>query len=839
MHTPFVYKPIAAAIAAVFLSSVTPLNVQAQSNPQQSSAILINVNVPAGSLTQALNQLAQAAGEALSYTPALVKGKTTQGIKGRYSLAQALDEILRNSGLTAEKHGSAGGYVIKKSSDGVGNNAGNGNVVGTLALTTVGDHNRFGDAPKEEGGLKAQYQTTATKTAMSLRETPQAISVITRNSLDLRQVDEIDQALELTSGTQGGLGFYSTPSGPFTGRGFYARQYVVRGQALDYTNGLKTDGFAAGSLARIDLAAYERVEVIKGPSGFFGSGTSGGAINLVRKKPQAEFAANVSGQVGSYNTYRTEADITGALTEDEELRGRLVLAYGDEGSFVDDIATDTTVFAPSIEAIISDNTRVLLQMLYQKEEFDVNNGQPGKIENNRLTLFNLPRSYHYGATGDERSKVEIKDASVRVDHELSDRWLTTLLLQRSQTDRDIVDGNYGYYSGGYHYLNATKSRTITDNWAGELRLDGSFDAFGREHQILFGIEHSNKKSDRTQGYTFHTDNNGNYIYADIYQDNFTDFGFITKAEIPNNSQDGMKTEYNNSALYLQSVLSLTERSQLLINARYERVEYNGTDEIGNPEPRNDMTDNELTLRIGITHELNDNLSAYGSYGESFQPNTDNKDINKNPLDAQRGDGFELGLKGDWFDNKLGATLAAYRQELTNRPVEDPSDRNASIAAGLHRTDGLELEVFGSPMLGLNISGAATWMDNEFLDENDKFNGFAIQGSAKGQYSLYANYQVQHGTLKGFATGIMWLHTLEQQLLPYNNDTDGYTQAYIDGYDRVDFDFSYRAMKHWDMSLVVRNVFDEKYIESGSSRGSARQYYGAPRSVLFKVTYHFD
>jgi outer membrane receptor protein involved in Fe transport len=143
------------------------------------------------------------------------------------------------------------------------------------------------------------------------------------------------------------------------------------------------------------------------------------------------------------------------------------------------------------------------------------------------------------------------------------------------------------------------------------------------------------------------------------------------------------------------------------------------------------------------------------------------------------------------------------------------------------------------MPGLNISGAATWMDNEFIDENDDFYGFAITGSAKGQYSLYANYQVQHGSLKGFATGMMWLHTLDQQLLPYDNDIGGYTQAYIDGYDRVDFDLSYRAMKSWDISLVVRNVFDEKYIESGSSRESGSQYYGAPRSVLFKVTYHFD
>ena len=98
------------------------------------------------------------------------------------------------------------------------------------------------------------------------------------------------------------------------------------------------------------------MEVIKGPSGFFGQGEIGGVINLVRKKPKAEFDASISAQAGSFDSYRTEVDLAGALTDDENLRGRLVITHGEEGSFVDHVATDTTVFAPSIEAIIGDKT---------------------------------------------------------------------------------------------------------------------------------------------------------------------------------------------------------------------------------------------------------------------------------------------------------------------------------------------------------------------------------------------------------------------------------------------------------------------------------------------------
>ena len=645
------YCALAVQLAISKLSSIKPKRYGAVALALSIStgvAAQQAIDIPAQPLASAIKAIGQKTGIQIAYNASLIKGKTSVAVKGMLKGDEIFKKLLMGSGLVAKKQPN-GSYVIKELSS--------QNIAGTLALTTVGNEGSFGDAPAEDGGFKAEYQTTATKMAMPLKETPQAISVVTRDSLDLRQVNHISQALELTSGTQGGSGYHAAPSGPFTGRGYFSKQYNVRGQALDYTNGLKTDGFTAGSLSNIDLVAYERVEVIKGPSGFFGAGSSGGAINLVRKKPQAEFAANISGQAGSYDTYRTEGDITGALTDDENLRGRFVIADGDEGSFVDGISTDTTVFSPSIEAIVNDKTRVLLQLLYQKEEFDVNNGLPGYYQNNRLKLLNVPRSYNYGASGGERSKTEIKDASIRVDHKLSDRWLATLLLQRSETSRDIIDGNYGYFYYGNHYIGAAEERRTTDNWAGELRLEGRFNAFGREHKMLFGLEHSNKKTEESNGWTYHYDDNGGNIVADIYSNNFADFGMLSKADIPNVGSDGFKADYSNSAIYLQSVLSLSQRTLLLINARYERADYSSTDKYGNPESKNDLTDNELTMRIGLSHELNDNLSAYASYGESFSPNITDRGIDKQPLDAQRGDGYELGVKGDWFDDKLGATLA--------------------------------------------------------------------------------------------------------------------------------------------------------------------------------------
>jgi len=830
----FKVSPLKAAVATACLSIAgTGVPVQyaiADSNaPAQSKKFTVNIG--SGSLGQVLGNFAAQTGMALSFdASASAFQQSSQGLRGDYSLEQGFKKLLQGTGITWKQVGP-GSLILQIQKNTDTSELDKVEVIGTLT--------RFGDAPPEVDGFKAEYQTTATKMAMSLKETPQAISVVTRDLLDARQVDGLDHALELTAGTLGGESNYAAAGGPFAGRGRYAQGYSVRGYALDYYHGVKTDGFAAGTVADIDLAAYERVEVIKGPSGFFGTGPIGGSINLSRKKPKSEFAANVSGQVGSYDSYRTEADITGSLTDDGNLRGRLVIVQGDEGSFVDGIATDTTVVAPSLELDINDKTRVLLQMLYQKEKFDTNNGQPAFIVGDQVKLFDLPRSYHFGASGDERSTSEIKDISLRIDHEISDRWLARLLLHRSETNLDVIQGNYGYLYEGDVTVNHGVDITKTERWAGELQLEGNFDAFGQEHRALFGLERNNRVHERFNGFSYTYDQFGNYIYVDLYKGNFGDYGQVLRRDIPFSNKNGEREETDNKAVYGQLILSLSDRTKLLVNARYDHSEFKGTDKVGNPLPEYNREDKELTLRLGLNQELNDNLSAYAAYGESFSPSFANG--RNGPLEALRGEGYELGLKGDWLDKKLSASLAVYRQDLTNRPVLDPRNRGAEdymIAAGLHRTDGIEFELAGSPMQGLNVALAATWMENEFLDENDDLFGFAINGSAKHQFSFYANYELQSGPLKGLATGLMFLKVGKRNILPYDDDTSTYSRAYIDGYERVDLDFSYKQVPNWDLSLVIRNLFDEHYVEHGSSRLAQYYYVGAPRSALFKATYNF-
>ena len=772
-------------------------------------------------LVSAIRELAQQTGLQILYNAESIDNQKSNNLKGIFSREKALQKLLRGSDLEAIRQ-SNGSYVIKKITDGFNN----GDIVGTLALTTVETKNRFGDTPKEKGGFKAEYQTTATKMAMSLRETPQAISVITRDALDARLVKDISTAIEFSAGAS--TGDTGAP-GPFGGRGQYGTMYSLRGQNLDYYGGVLSDGFTVSSLNELDFSAYERVEVMKGPSGFYGQGSLGGFINLVRKKPQAEFGSNISTQIGSYDTYRLDADVTGALNENKSIRGRITMGSEHSGSFVSGVDSDMLQLAPSLELDINQNTSALVQLLYQKDNYIANQGLPLQLKGNKLESYDLSRSFFFGAgTQGDESENEVFDALVKVEHEISDRWLATIVLQNNASIRNTVMSNGGSLDDGFAYLDASEHLTDYDRWSGEFRLQGAFDAFGYEHKILLGAERSQKKLNVLYNYV-------ELGISDLYADNFSEFGLLSENDIPDKPH--FKSKNNTEVIYLQSVLKLHERTQLLINARYDRVDIKGAFRgVENTPYKNDV----FTYRVGLTQEFNDNISGYVSYAESFDP-IDSMGQDGEFLKPETGEGYEFGFKSDWFNNKLGASLAVYRQELNNSPITDPDNRDFEISAGLHRTDGIELEISGSPLPGLTLAIAVDWSDNEYLEKDDPNVGLSYEGSVNNHYSFFASYEIQQGLFKGLGMGATIVSVGDRQFIGEGEDDFGNEdifQTYLEGYERVDLNFSYDVITNVSINLLVRNVLDKNYIEGSGGGTWGSNYYGSPRAVLLNASYSF-
>ncbi|MEN8665258.1 MAG: TonB-dependent receptor plug domain-containing protein, partial [Polycyclovorans sp.] len=290
-------------------------------------------------------------------------------------------------------------------------------------------------------GFKVEDQRSG-KLPMSIRETPQSVSVITAESLEQRQVINLMQALELSAGVTQYSG-----NGPFAGQpSFGFNQTTIRGIAIDDLYDFRDDGFVSGSFFAIpDLGIYERIEVIKGANSvLYGRGSVGGIINRIRKKPLAERRTDVELSVGSFDTRRVELDMTGALGDSKTARGRFIAVFDDSGSFVDGAETQRTVLAPSVEFDLTASTRLLLQALRQTEDIVPNTGMPLRVSGDGFDAPNISRSQLNGVAARNPYQWTIESAQAQLEHALDDRWLATLRLSVANTDTPIKVDAYTY-----------------------------------------------------------------------------------------------------------------------------------------------------------------------------------------------------------------------------------------------------------------------------------------------------------------------------------------------------------------------------------------------------------
>jgi iron complex outermembrane receptor protein len=748
--------------------------------------------IPSGNLAAALDAFTRQTGLRVALGDARIAELQTRGARGSLTTTEALAQLLGGTGYVASRDGEA--FVLTPT----------GSTGAAYEVTVT--------------GFRAKEQGSATKTALSIRDTPQAISVTTRESMEIRQVRDLTSALELTAGLTSGI---AADGGPFAGRGLGGGEgFLMRGQELQGRRDVRMDGFVVASRT-FDMVAFERIEVVKGPSSvLYGQGSLGGFINMIRRKPQAQFAGSVVAQAASWDSYRAEFDLTGALDDNERYRGRVTAAYDDSGSFTDDVDTRTVTVAPSLAAEFGDMT-VLAQVLYQEDEYTPSRGMPLRRDGDELFIPDIERELFTGVPSQEESSGRVYLATLEIDKPLNDNWLMALLLQKSGVKSERFFDAYSNAccldTSGFVYMYSDTSRSHGDSWAGELRLDGRFDALGREHRVLVGLEHAQRDDDLAFGYTYLGPGN-------LYTREFQAENVIPGGARFQNFDFDFTNENLDQGVYGQLLLTMTDRWKLLVGARYDWSEI---EHLNNNDGQLDTKDDgEMTWRLGVTWEPTANLIAYGVYAQTFNPTVDARSDSGAILEPETGEGLEFGLKSEWFDGRLGANLAVFRQELDNIPISaPPPNDNFSINGGLQRTDGIEIEVSGE-VDGLTVGLAATWLDSEYIDPRDPNYGLAPWGLIDNQSSLFINYEVQSGPLQGLGFGGTVIDVGKRWQSDY----------FLAGYTRADLNLSYR-LAQWDVSLQLRNVTDERYVERLRDLYQDN-FFGAPRAVVMRAEYRF-
>ncbi|MBP3363335.1 MAG: TonB-dependent receptor plug domain-containing protein, partial [Pseudomonas sp.] len=275
-------------------------------------------SIAPGSLDAVLGSFGQQSGVMIAVDSSLTTGMRSSGLSGNFAVDEGLQRLLAPLGLQAVTDGDGYRVVARPAQ-------GNGEL--QLQATQV-TSNQLGTITEGSGSYTPGTIATATRMVLTPRQTPQSITVITRQHMDDFGLNSIDEVMRHTPGIT-----VSTFDSERTN--YYARGFSVENFQYDGIPTLRNSAYSSGQTLS-DMAIYDRVEILKGATGLLtGAGAPGATINLIRKKPTREFKASIDVGAGSWDNYRTQVDVSGPLTDSGNIRGRAVAAYQDKHSFMD------------------------------------------------------------------------------------------------------------------------------------------------------------------------------------------------------------------------------------------------------------------------------------------------------------------------------------------------------------------------------------------------------------------------------------------------------------------------------------------------------------------------
>ncbi len=669
------------------------------------------------------------------------------------------------------------------------------------------------------GSYTVDSSNNATGLNMSPRETPQSMTVITRQQIDDRALSSVAQVLEQTAGIN--LNQAETDRVFPTARGFNITNVQLDGALV---------GGAAASVESDflgDSFIYERVEIIRGAAGMLvGAGNPSAAINLVRKRPTDDFTASVAVKFGRWDLARTEADVSGALGFDGKLRGRLIGAYQENSSYIDFLEQEKETLYGVLEVDISNSTLLTFGIDYQKNHSDgITYGEPVPMFYSDGERTNLPRSTTTGTDWTYRNR----DRSISfatLTHEFENEWVailsTSFLSGKYDDERVYVKGFIDKVSGEGLTAYPGKSAGDRSQKGMEFQLTGPFDLLGRQHDLVVGWNNSYEKNLRKSWNALSRPETGNF-----FNWNYPDPDF--ESTVSRNW--GYKTKQ--SGLYLSSRFNVTDPLKVIVGARNSSWK---SESWKNEMMIKDESDSGIiTPYLGVIYDINDNFSLYGSYTDIFDLQFA-RDKNDELLDPVKGTNSEIGVKGEFFNKRLNTSFAVFEVEQVNLAVPDVEimvdgdlEQRYKAEKGV-TTKGYEFEMSGNLFPGLQMYTGYTHRKAK-NNEGEEVTRHAPRDTFRLSGAYDMSNQVDGLSVGG---GLRW----QSKIYPRNNKTvgpDG-NPATQDNYWLADFFMRYHVTSQLSATLNIDNLFDETYYSSVGQYVFG--YYGQPRNIIVSAKWTF-
>ena len=792
IHLPSV--ALALALGSPVAHSQDPGNTRA-STPVQ-------IQVAVQPLAQALNDLAQQTRLELVVQPALVAGRTAPEVSGRLTPQAALEQLLAGSGLVATLERVI--FVVRAAparSD-----------AASLPTVVVRARAEQETATSAGVGYIARRSASGSKTDTPIVETPQSISVVTKQQLEDQKPRSIPEALNYSPGVFTGLVGASNRYDYVALRGF--KDSSVDSTQLDGLRMLSDQG--SYTSMQVDPFFLERIDVVRGPASvLYGRATPGGLVALTSATPLYQPFHQVQLTTGNRHRQEGTIDLSGPVDQEGVMAFRVSGLVRSLDSQFSTVKEERQALAASLEVRPSDATRVLLQAYVQDDpEGSYHSGVPADASLNASHNGRLISRYFFdGDSSVEKFQRKQRFLGYQLEHAFNDQWKFRQNFRNVSADTTLRQiYGYGwasaneltrYYSGADE---STSGNTI-DN-----QLEGHFRTGALKHTLLTGLDHQNR---RVTGHWA----SGSALPINVLHPSYGAPGLTGV------TSDPIERRLEQTGLYLQNQTEL-DRWRFTLGGRVDEAKV--SNQMGTGDPAQ-WRGSKFTQRAGVVYLFDNGVAPYVGYSDGFNPSlrSDQQGNNLPPAENRQ---VEVGVRYQPKDSSTLLSAAVYdltQKNVATRPVGvfyfEPT--------GKVRSRGLELEARSRVNKQVSVLTSYTLTDMTFVESSDGFTGNTPYQAPRHMASIWGDWNFMPGYTMGAGArhvGSSWVDNANSLKVP--------SHTLVDLMFRVDLAQWSPSLKGANLRLSVNNLFDKAYVASCYSQQYC--YWGDARSTAATVTYEW-
>ena len=679
-------------------------------------------------------------------------------------------------------------------------------------------------------GKNLRNGTTFLKSGIKPIDLPQSIQVIGSAIIEQQQSIRLSDVIKNANGVYVG-----------SARGGAQESFWSRGYDMT-TNNMFKNGFRFNGGSVPEVSSLEKVEFLKGSAALlYGNVAPGGILNMITKTPLFKEGGEITMQAGSYNFYKPSIDVYGPLNH--AIAYRFNGSYENSESFRNLVTKERYYVNPSFAFKISYRTDITLQADYLSDDWtpDFGTGSIGR------EVADVSRNTYLGAIW---SNGNTKQATVSalLNHQINSRWKLNFNTSFQNykrtsegTERVLPKDN------GDYYRPLGKNKALEQIFTNQFSLQGNFQTGKIKHQLFTGIDSEKSHAD---AYT--------YTFKPIVYDTINIYNVdlnTQKTDIPTAFTSRIvKTETSRYGVYLQDLISFTEKFKVLAGIRYSTQEtkpittnFNPTDNTSTTVPEAIRNDRAFSPKLGLIYQPNKSTTFFTSYANSFTPNTGVTIYNES-LKPSMIDQYEAGIKKEFWKGVLSTNLTVYQIVNSNLAQMAQFNLDGSVntistvreLTGETTSKGVEIDIIVRPIDALNIMAGYSYNNMEYTKTTGAAGSF-IEGdrlvrTPQNTANLSAFYTIPSGKFKGIAFGTI-ANYIGERLGGFNN-TNGQTipdrTIPLSGYTTIDVSIGY-TWKRFSILSKLSNITNELNY-------TVHENYSvnpiAPRQILTSLKYKF-